>query len=139
LSKDSYCSEIQQRHFVIYKPHQVLWNLFFFISHSNQHVIFLLCKTLWALQFFCFTSTSSFNTMSSHSLSDVLCLLLSVSLTAALALLCLYCLCCIKQYVNQSNIICLCSNHYVKYTKCAHNDKKYEKKSTFCSVLAFCV
>ena len=122
---------------MIYKPHQILWNLFFFISHLNQHIIFLLYRTLQVIQL-SFTSTLSHNIMSSHFLSDAPYLSLLVSLTAALTLLHSCCLHCIKQYVNQLNIICLHLNCHIKCTKCAHNDKKYKKKSTFCSVLAFC-
>ncbi len=74
-----------------------------------------------------------------YSLSDVFCISLSVNLIAALMLLCLYYLHCVKQYVNQLNIICSHLNCHIKCTKCAHNDKKYEKISIFCFVLVFYV
>jgi len=77
--------------------------------------------------------------MSSYSLLSVSHISLSVSLIAALTLLHLCCLHCIKQYVKQLNIIYLCLIHHVKCTKDAHNGKKCKKKSTFCFVLAFYV
>ncbi len=77
--------------------------------------------------------------MSSYSLLSAPHISLSVSLIVTLTLLHLYCLYCVKQYVNQLNIIYLCLNCYVKCTKYKHNDKKCEKISIFHSFSAFCV
>jgi hypothetical protein len=60
-----------------------------------------------------FTLTFSLNIMSSHFLLIASHILLSVSLIIISVLLHLCCLHCVKQYVNQSNIICLCLNCYV--------------------------